>query len=95
MTDPDRQGGSQEPGPEWASYGRAMLHSMAEVLAETPETVHHLLLETADYWLGVGITLGARSPERATRLLHLLEAQDSERIEIEQDARSFAAEVLG
>ena len=95
MKDPDPQGGNPEPRPEWASYGRAMLHSMAEVLAETPETVHHLLLETADYRLGVGITLGIGSPARATQLLHLLEAQESERIEIEQDARSFATEVLG
>ncbi|MGC1183972.1 MAG: hypothetical protein WBA31_02320 [Candidatus Dormiibacterota bacterium] len=95
MTDPGTRHGSQEPTPEWASYGRAMLHSMAEVLAETPEIVHHLLLETADYWLGVGLAMGTGSPERATRLLHLLEEQESERSEIEQDARAFADEALG
>jgi hypothetical protein len=45
----------QEPlGENWGRYGRALIKSMREVLAESPEDLHGLLLETADYWLSLG-----------------------------------------
>ena len=31
---------------------------MREVLAESPEDLHGLLLETADYWLSLGLAIG-------------------------------------
>jgi hypothetical protein len=39
----------QEPVSEdWMRYGRAIIESMREVLEESPEDLHDLLLETAD-----------------------------------------------
>ena len=51
----------REPGGEnWMRYGRAIVESMHEVLAESPENVRALLLETADYWLSLGLIIGLR-----------------------------------
>ena len=41
---------------------------MAEVRAETPEDVHAVLMETADYWLSLGLAIGTEQPETATSL---------------------------
>jgi hypothetical protein len=79
---------------DWRRYGQAMLHSMAEVRAETAEDIHPLLLETADYWLSLGLTIGTAQPEAATRLLRLIESAETERRELGLDADQFVAEVL-
>jgi hypothetical protein len=53
----------QEPVVEdWERYGRAIIESMREVLAESPEDLHGLLLETADYWLSLGLAIGLGRP---------------------------------
>jgi hypothetical protein len=88
-------GDTQDAGPEWSTYGRALVRSMAEVLPEAPDAAHHLLLETADYWLTVGIALGIGSPAAAERLLRLIEVDDSERAELDRDATAFGEEALG
>jgi hypothetical protein len=94
MTYSQGDAGSGEPTTEWETYGRAMLDAMAEVLTEAPETVHHLLLETADYWLAVGLALATKSPDEAKRLLHLLESEEAERAELERDGAAFAIAAL-
>jgi hypothetical protein len=94
MTYSQGDAGNRGPTSEWETYGRAMLDSMAEVLTEAPETVHHLLLETADYWLAVGLALGTKAPDQAKRLLQLLESEEAERAELERDGAAFAIEVL-
>jgi hypothetical protein len=52
---------------EWERYGRALISSMSEVLDETPEQIHSNLLETADYWLSLGLVLGLRDRPGARR----------------------------
>lgn len=58
---------------DWERYARAVIASMREVLAEAEEKHHPLPLETADYWLSVGATLGLSRPGDARRLLATLE----------------------
>ncbi len=45
---------------------------MREVLQETPDEVHPALLETADYWLSLGLAMGLERPGEADRLLSLI-----------------------
>lgn len=80
---------------EWRRYGQALLRSMADVRAETPEDVHPVLLETADYWLSVGLAIGTADPKAAMRLLHLIESEEPERAELHADATHFVSEALG
>ncbi|MHB8685155.1 MAG: hypothetical protein ACYC9X_12620 [Dehalococcoidia bacterium] len=83
-------------GEGWERYGRAVIRSMQEVLAEAPEDVHALLLETADYWLSLGLAIGLRRPADAERLLALIHGGDAvERDELDADAAAFSAEALG
>jgi hypothetical protein len=81
----------QEP---WERYGQALIRAMAEILDQANEETAPLLLETADYWLGVGLALSARRPEMAARLLQLIESNESNRAELEADAMAFSDEVL-
>jgi hypothetical protein len=67
---------------------------MAEVRAETPEDVHPVLMETADYWLSLGLAIGTEHPEMATRLLRLIETEEPELVELSADAQHFLAEAL-
>ena len=78
----------------WRRYASALLHSMEDVRAETPEDLHPMLLETADYWLSLGLAIGTEQPEMASRLLHLIETEESERVELTVDAQHFVAEAL-
>lgn len=78
----------------WEQYGRALLLGMQEVLAETPAELHPLLLETADYWLSLGLAIGAGHPEQARRLLGLIEAEEAERSALTEDAAQFVAAAL-
>ncbi len=83
-------------GEGWERYGRVVIQSMQEVLAEAPEDVHALLLETADYWLSLGLAIGLRRPAAAERLLALIHGGDAaERGELDADAAAFSAEALG
>jgi hypothetical protein len=81
--------------PDWRRYGQALLHAMAEVRAETPDGVHAVLMETADYWLSLGLAIGTEHAEAAVRLLYLIEAEELERAELTADAEHFIAEALG
>ena len=78
----------------WDRYGSTMIESMAEVLADAPEESRALLLETADYWLALGLTIGVNRPADGTRLLHLIEADEQARRELGDDAASFVDDVL-
>ena len=79
---------------QWARYGRALISSMSEVLDETPDDIHSNLLETADYWLSVGLVLGLREPDQAQKLLHVIEAYEAERGELARDAKSLIGQVF-
>lgn len=80
---------------EWRRYGQALLHSMADVRAETPEEVHPVLMETADYWLSLGLAIGTANADAAARLLHLIESEEPDRAELTADAEHFVVEALG
>ena len=79
---------------QWERYGRALISSMSEVLDETPDHIHANLLETADYWLSVGLVLGLREPDQALQLLQVIEAFEAERGELARDARSLIGQVF-
>jgi hypothetical protein len=79
---------------QWARYGRALIGSMSEVLGETPDDIHANLLETADYWLSVGLVLGLRQPVQARELLQVIEAHEAERGELERDAAGLIGDVF-
>ena len=79
----------------WRRYATALLHSMEDVRAETAEDVHPLLMETADYWLSLGLAIGTEHPEMASRLLRLIETEEPELVELSADAQHFVAEALG
>jgi len=79
---------------QWARYGRALIGSMNEVLDETPDDVHANLLETADYWLSLGLVLGLREPDQARQLLNVIEAHEAERGELERDATGLISQVF-
>jgi hypothetical protein len=87
----------QNPSEEgWTRYGRAVIASMREVLAESPEDVHGLLLETADYWLSLGLAIGLRRPAEAEALLSLIQRHDAEdSVELDDDGAALCAEVFG
>ncbi|HVA21758.1 MAG TPA: hypothetical protein VNN74_06655 [Candidatus Micrarchaeia archaeon] len=88
--------GTQAPGgEEWARYGRALVSGMAEVVGEVSETARPLLLETADYWLSVGLAIGTQLPAAAARLLALIETEERGRAELTADADAFVADALG
>jgi hypothetical protein len=75
-------------------YGRAMIATMVEVLDEVPEGAEAHLLETADYWLSLGLAIGLERPHQARRLLELIEVEEAERAALDDDAAAFAEEAL-
>jgi hypothetical protein len=79
---------------QWERYGRALIGSMSEVLEETPDHTHSNLLETADYWLSLGLVLGLREPGQAEQLLRVIEAHEAERGELARDATSLIGQVF-
>ena len=79
----------------WRRYATALLHSMEDVRAETTEDLHPVLMETADYWLSLGLAIGTEQPEMASRLLRLIETEEPELVELTADAQHFLAEALG
>ena len=78
----------------WARYGRTLTRAMAEVLDEIPEELRAHVLETADYWISVGLTIGLERPHQARRLLELIEVEESERATLAEDAAAFIEEAL-
>ena len=95
MTTDRAQATNESLDPDWRRYGQALLHAMAEVRAETPEDVHAVVMETADYWLSLGLAIGTEQPETARRLLRLIETEEPELLELTADAEHFVAEALG
>ena len=95
MTTDRAQATNESLDPDWRRYGQALLHAMAEVRAETPEDIHAVLMETADYWLSLGLAIGTEQPETARRLLRLIETDEPELVELSADAQQFVAESLG
>ena len=67
---------------------------MTEVLEALPEEAGAHALETADYWLSVGISLGLERPHQARELLALIEADEAERAALVEDATATAEEAL-
>ena len=78
----------------WERYGRALHHAMGEVLDEFPEAVRPHALETADYWLSLGLAIGLEHPAEAQQLLALIEANEEEVAELSHDATAFLEEAL-
>ena len=78
----------------WSRYGRTLTRAMSEVLDEIPEELRSHVLETADYWISVGLTIGLERPHQARRLLELIEATESERAALAEDAATFIEEAL-
>jgi hypothetical protein len=76
-------------------YGRTIIRAMDEVLDEVPEELRAHVLETADYWLSVGLTIGLERPHQARELLELIEVETAERAALIDDAAAFADEALG
>jgi hypothetical protein len=95
MTTHPAEATTESLDPDWRRYGEALLHAMAEVRAKTPEDVHAVLMETADYWLSLGLAIGTEQPEMANRLLRLIETEEPELLELSADAQHFVAEALG
>jgi hypothetical protein len=81
-------------GEAWSRYGRAPTGAMAEALDEVPEEMRPHVLETADYWISVGLTIGLERPHQARRLLELIEAEEAERAALAEDAAAFIEEAL-
>ena len=79
----------------WDAYGRALLTSMSGVLAEVPEGHHAKFLETADFWLALGLATGLERPSEARRLLELMEPDVESRREISRDAEELCTQVFG
>src|SRR6266581_1588666 len=79
-----------EVSQEGERYGRTLVAAMAEVLGETDPESHAIVLETADYWLGLGLTIGLERSDEAARLLELIEVEEGNRLELAYDAREFS-----
>ncbi len=87
--------GSVTADPAWNQYGRALIQTMAEVTAELPQEFHAIVLETADYWLSLGLVIGTQQREQALALLDLIESEGEGRTELATDAKAFCEEALG
>jgi hypothetical protein len=81
-------------GEAWSRYGKTLFQAMAEVLDDIPEELRSHVLETADYWISVGLTIGLERPHQARRLLELIEVEESERASLAEDATAFVEEAL-
>jgi hypothetical protein len=78
----------------WTRYGRTLIAAMAEVLDDILEEMRSHVLETAEYWISVGLTIGLERPHQARTLLELIEATESERAALSEDAATFVEEAL-
>lgn len=78
----------------WERYARAVIGAMAEVLEEADDKHREVLLETADFWLDLGLLIGLERPAHAKQLLSVIERQADERTERLSDADDFLATAL-
>src|SRR5487761_1589903 len=94
---PDRRsaGGQAPRARKRHPSGRLDRRRPSGVATETAEEVHPVLMETADYWLSLGLAIGTEHAEAAARLLHLIEAEEPERAELTTDAQHFVGEAMG
>jgi hypothetical protein len=67
---------------------------MAAVLEDVAEEARQQALETADYSISVGLTIGLERPGQARRLLELIEAEEPERDALNAVAAVFLEEVF-
>jgi hypothetical protein len=81
-------------GPGWERYARALLTTMAAVLGEADERHRELLLETANYWLAMGLVLGLERPDAATRLVSIVEPRAEDQDELREDAHDFIEDAV-
>jgi hypothetical protein len=77
----------------WQPYGRALIAAMQEVLEEVDDEHREVLLEVADFWLGLGLVIGLDRREGAERLLSLL-IGPAERAELISDAEDLLRDAL-
>lgn len=75
-------------------YGRALITAMREVLEEVDEQHREILLETADFWLRVGLVIGLERAEEAELLLRLSGGDTNERDELVADAEDLLDEAI-
>ena len=75
-------------------YGRALHRAMAAALEDVAEEARQQALETADYSISVGLTIGLERPGGARRLLELIEAAEPEREALNAVAADFLEEVF-
>ena len=83
-----------EAGEDWQRYGRALITAMREVLEEVDEAQREVLLETADFWLRLGLVIGIEHVDEAKRLLDLSQEEAGERAELLTDAEEWLGEAI-
>jgi hypothetical protein len=81
-------------GEDWNRYGLALITAMREVLDEVDEAQRETLLETADFWLRLGLVIGIEHADEAKRLLSLSQEDAGERAELLKDAEEWLAETI-
>jgi len=84
----------QQADEAWQRYGRSLIAAMQEVLEEADDRHRELLLEAADFWLGIGLVLGLDRRADAERLLGILQGHGDERGELLADADDLLAEAI-
>lgn len=75
-------------------YGRALHRAIAAALEDVAEGARQQALETADYSISIGLTIGLERPGGARRLLELIEAAEPEREALNAVAADFLEEVF-
>jgi hypothetical protein len=56
---------------------------------------HALLLETADYWLSLGLAIAVTEPDKGNELLSLIETEEGNRTELVADGEEFVRAAIG
>ena len=83
-----------QAGEDWHRYGRALFTATREVLEEVDEAQRDLVLETADFWLKLGLVIGIEHVDEAKRLLDLSQEEAGERAEPLTNAEEWLAEAI-
>ena len=78
----------------WQRYGRALITAMREVLEEIDERQREVLLETADFWLRLGLVIGLERAPEAEQLLRLSAAHAGEHDELLADAEELLEDAI-
>jgi hypothetical protein len=82
-------------GQGWERYGKAVVATMADVLENVADDHHALLLETADYWLSLGLAIAVTEPDKGNELLSLIETEEGNRTELVADGEEFVRAAIG